>query len=532
MRIFSLSFLLEQNNSTIWLSIWGYLLYVLIIIVIVWSVRYVTAKVTQKKRLLDEINKERDKAKKLIEEKDKLFSNLNNELINPLTMIISSLDTVIKENIDNKELCEKLNLVNNNAIKLLERVNPIHDIKQSGIKTNQIALKEEKEILNNVNSVENQEKLDVDDDIQMVDTTEDFPYIRTIQEIQASILAEKLSTEVNLEEKDQQISLNELGIETVSTIKLQRATVIQLTEEQENCYSKKVMSPDDFTNYESQLSKSLGLDDEVSQLTKDLLLDKDGNPKKKIDFKPTAVIIDDDLDFLEYMQEILSFDYNVILVKSGTNPWEIIKDIKPNIIICDHKRNLVDGKELCHIVKNNIVTAQIPFLLLTVDNQDNSEEESFVEGPDDYISKPFNVEILMLRMKKLIDDRNNKFNSYIDPLPSEIAFTSIDEKLVENAIKYIEENMSKNDFSVEELSKSLGINRVNLYKKILAITGKTPIELIRIIRLKRAEQLLKENQLTVSEIAYKVGFNNQNYFIKYFKQEYGVLPYEVQDNNN
>ena len=297
MRIFSLSFLLEQNNSTIWLSIWGYLLYVLIIIVVVWSVRYVTAKVTQKKRLLDEINKERDKAKELKEQKEKLFSNLNNELIAPLTMIISSLDAIIKENSNNKELCEKLNLVYNDAKKLLERVNPIHDIKQSGTKTNQIALKEEKEILNNVNSVENEENQDVDDDIRIENFTEDFPYIRTIQEIQASILAEKLSSEVNLEEKDQQISLNELGIATVSSIKLQRATIVQLTEEGDNCYSKKVMSSEDFTNYESQLSKSLGLDDEVSQLTKDLLLDKDGNPKNKIDFKPTAVIIDDDLDY-------------------------------------------------------------------------------------------------------------------------------------------------------------------------------------------------------------------------------------------
>lgn len=122
----------------------------------------------------------------------------------------------------------------------------------------------------------------------------------------------------------------------------------------------------------------------------------------------------------------------------------------------------------------------------------------------------------------------------IEPAPSEIAITSMDQKLIDRAVKYIENNISRSDLSVEELSQSLGMSRVHLYKRLLAVSGKTPIEFIRVIRLKRAAQLLRESQQNVSEIAYQVGFNNPKYFSKYFREEYGVLPsvYQNRETDN
>ena len=156
--------------------------------------------------------------------------------------------------------------------------------------------------------------------------------------------------------------------------------------------------------------------------------------------------------------------------------------------------------------------------------------EGLTIGADDYVTKPFNVEILILRMRKLIDlSKKRKAKLLIDPEPSEIAITSLDEKLVENAIKYVEANIGRCDLSVEELSRGLGMSRVHLYKKLLQITGKTPIEFIRVIRLKRAAQMLRESQQNVSEIAYQLGFNNPKYFSKYFKDEFGVLPSVYQE---
>lgn len=119
-------------------------------------------------------------------------------------------------------------------------------------------------------------------------------------------------------------------------------------------------------------------------------------------------------------------------------------------------------------------------------------------------------------------------HAYIDLKPSGTAITSMDEKLINHAVKYVEDNIARSDLSVEELSKELGMSRVHLYKKLLAITGKTPIEFIRIIRLKRAAQLLRGSQQNISEIAYQVGFNNPKYFSRYFKEEFGILPSAFQ----
>ena len=117
----------------------------------------------------------------------------------------------------------------------------------------------------------------------------------------------------------------------------------------------------------------------------------------------------------------------------------------------------------------------------------------------------------------------------IVPEPSHIEITSLDEKLIDNAVKYIELNIANTDLSVEKLSHELGMSRVHLYKRLLAITGKTPIEFIRIIRLKRAAQLLRESQQNIAEISFQVGFNNPKYFSKYFKEEFGVLPSTYQE---
>lgn len=116
--------------------------------------------------------------------------------------------------------------------------------------------------------------------------------------------------------------------------------------------------------------------------------------------------------------------------------------------------------------------------------------------------------------------------------PSKIDITSLDEKLITKAIRYVEENLNRSDLSVEELSSELGMSRVHLYKKMLSITGKTPIEFIRILRLKRAAQLLRESQLSIAEVTYQTGFNNLNLFRKYFKAEFGMLPSEYQAKHN
>ena len=169
-------------------------------------------------------------------------------------------------------------------------------------------------------------------------------------------------------------------------------------------------------------------------------------------------------------------------------------------------------------------------MLLTAKQSVENKVEGLTVGADDYVTKPFNMEVMILRMRRLIElGSRNKSHHFIEPKPSEVEVTSLDEKLIADAIRYVEANMARSDLSVEELSHELGMSRAHLYKKLLQITGKTPIEFIRIIRLKRAAQLLRESQQNVSEIAYQLGSNNPKYFSKYFKEEFGVLPSVYQE---
>jgi AraC-like DNA-binding protein len=158
---------------------------------------------------------------------------------------------------------------------------------------------------------------------------------------------------------------------------------------------------------------------------------------------------------------------------------------------------------------------------------DEQKLQGYDAGADDYISKPFNFEILASRIRNLIALRAKEVKASLQQVEvkaSELSILPLDEKFVQDAIKCVEDNVSSPDFSVEQLSHLLGMSRANLYKKIVTLTSKSPLEFIRTIRLQQAAQLLEKSQLTVAEVAYRVGFNNPKYFARYFRDEYKVLP--------
>ncbi len=239
------------------------------------------------------------------------------------------------------------------------------------------------------------------------------------------------------------------------------------------------------------------------------------------------LLVEDNRDFRHYMKEVLEAHYNVITATNGEEGWNATIQQLPDLIVSDVMMPKVDGHELCAHVKGDVRTSHIPFIMLTAQTGDEAKIMGFKTGADDYITKPFNMDLLLLRIQKQLDlwkQLRQKFQKHIEVKPGDIEGSSLDEDLIKKAIAYVEKNMSEPDFSVEDLSRELGMSRVYLYKKLLAITGKTPIEFIRIIRLKRSAQLLQKTDLSVSEVAYRVGFNNPRYFSKYFKEEFGVLP--------
>ena len=249
---------------------------------------------------------------------------------------------------------------------------------------------------------------------------------------------------------------------------------------------------------------------------------------------PKLLITEDNVDLCSFLADQFKNEYTVLQAADGKEGLEIAFREIPEIILSDVMMPEVDGIRLCQTLKADIRTSHIPLILLTAKSGEESKLEGLMAGADDYITKPFNLDILKVKIRNIVEARKrgqNEFRQQIKIEPSKITVSSLDEKLIRKALEYTEEHLSDPDYSVEELSRELGMSRVHLYKKLSSLTGKTPIEFIRVIRLKRAAQLLKESQLTVSEIAYEVGFNNPKYFRKYFKEEFGILPSQYGNRN-
>lgn len=243
--------------------------------------------------------------------------------------------------------------------------------------------------------------------------------------------------------------------------------------------------------------------------------------------KPVVLLVEDNEDFRFYLKDNLKLNYQIIEASNGKSGWEKALASIPDLIVSDVMMPEMDGIELCRKVKHDAHTSHIPVILLTARTAEDQKMEGFGSGANDYITKPFNFEILQARIRNLIAERQalqKHFPKLLEVKGSDIQVTTHDEKLIKSSIEIVEKNLTNKDFSVEELSRLLGMSRVLLYKKLLALTGKTPIEFIRTIRMQRAAQLLEKSQYTISEIAYQVGINNPKYFAKYFKDEYNMLP--------
>ena len=248
--------------------------------------------------------------------------------------------------------------------------------------------------------------------------------------------------------------------------------------------------------------------------------------------KPIILLVEDNTEFRNFLKEELNKWYQVIEAKEGLEGEKIAIERDPNLIISDVMMPIMNGIELCKRLKNNIQTSHIPIILLTARISDEDKMTGYEAGADSYLSKPFNFDILLTRIRKLIEQQENRkatFHRSIEVSPSSITITSLDEKLVQKALHCVEENMENPEYSVEKLAADIGMTRMSLYRKLQSITGQTPTEFIRSIRLKRAAQLLQNYQLSIVEITDMVGFNTPRYFTKCFKETFGILPSEYSN---
>ena len=243
--------------------------------------------------------------------------------------------------------------------------------------------------------------------------------------------------------------------------------------------------------------------------------------------KPTILVVEDNSDVQIYIKTLLKNDFEIIEAVNGQEGFTKAMKFVPDLIISDVMMDLMDGFELCKNIKENISTSHIPVMLLTACAMDEQRAMGFESGADAYIPKPFNESLLKIRVRKIIENREKVKEYFQENLTfgeRKESVAEIDKTFITKFRKVVEANLIDSDLNVDEIGKSLGLSRVQLYRKIKSLTNFAPNELVRTIRLKAAEQLILKSEKNISEIAYDTGFSSPSYFSKCFKEYFNESP--------
>lgn len=243
--------------------------------------------------------------------------------------------------------------------------------------------------------------------------------------------------------------------------------------------------------------------------------------------KPEVLIIDDNIDIRTYLRSVLSEKYNVSEAADGKVGLELARKIVPDIVLSDIMMPVMDGLAFCQQLKTDKAISHIPVILLTARSLDEQRAEGYEHGADAYLSKPFSLRLLLSRIDNLIESRkklNQTWSKGVEDDEIGNISNEIDKSFLKQLRKIIQENLANSDLSVEQIGDEIGLSRVQLYRKVKALTGYSPVEIVRKARLTRARHLLQTTERTVSEVAYAVGFSTPSYFSKCYKDEFGESP--------
>ncbi len=279
------------------------------------------------------------------------------------------------------------------------------------------------------------------------------------------------------------------------------------------------------------------VEDENNKLSKEIsveekpagCIEKIDDDKSVLDNVPLVLIVEDENDIRKFIKDNLSKDYKILESVNGKEGFEKSIEFIPDLIVSDIIMPQMDGIELCKNVKTDERTSHIPLILLTAKSSAENKLEGLETGADDYLTKPFNISELQIRISNLIEQRRKlreRFRKEILLEPKDISVTSADEKFLHRVSDIIEKHISDYHFSVDDFAGEIGMSRMQLHRKLNAVTGQAASDFIRNFRLRRAAKLLKGRHGNIGEIAYDVGFNNPSYFSECFKKLFGTLPSE------
>ncbi|MFN8209005.1 MAG: response regulator [Bacteroidales bacterium] len=242
-----------------------------------------------------------------------------------------------------------------------------------------------------------------------------------------------------------------------------------------------------------------------------------------------VLVVDDNEEILRYIANHLCRKYQVLVSSQPEEGLELLRKELPDLVVTDLVMQGMNGIEFCRQIRTHEQTSHIPVIILTSRSDPEFRAESLRSGADDYLLKPFDVNELGTRVHNLIEQRQSlrkRFSREISIEASDVTVTSMDQQFLEKAINLVEQHISESEYSVEEFQKEMNMSHSTLSRKLNALTNQSPVEFIRIIRLKRAATLLKQGYGNVTQVAYETGFNSPSYFAKWFKDQYGVSPFQ------
>ena len=544
-------------------TIWAYLVYLLLLLFIGWL--FYNRQQIRIHILSMRVKAEQEK--KLNELKINFFTNMSHELRTPLTLVASPLEELLKKPMD-KEMHGTLSLVYRNTQRLITIVKQILDIRIDGTTDEEYhpqsadlsdfvgkicGLYKMQAKMHHIDfSFEcNKEQEFIFFDMHKMEVivnnllSNAFKYTPDGGSIHVNVnyqeqgtLIQVADTGVGIKDKDKERIFDRyyrtsthlddrkssgIGLDVVRKYVMQHNGSITVTDNKPRGSVFHVWLPVEATTGDTTMPMT---EMEASQNTKG----------KKL---PTLLIVEDNVEMLAYLSSQLGTDYRILRATDGNAALEVLhKEDNVDIVISDVMMEGMDGLTLTKTIKNDVSLSHIPVILLTAKALDEDELRGLQMGANDYVTKPFNLDVLRVRIRRQLERREGIWQSVAkgeELKPADVAVTTLDEEFMKKVMNSIEKNMSNADYSVDDLSHDVDLHRTNVYKKIQFITGKTPLMFIRLMRLKRAHQLMSQGGVMVSQVAYQVGFNNPKIFSRYFKEQYGMYPSEYikkQGENN
>ncbi|MBC7391469.1 MAG: response regulator [Opitutaceae bacterium] len=571
-----------------WRTYWAYGLYIILTIAILFYIRY---RGIQKLKEEFALQQEKAKVQQFIEEerreaervhefdqlKIKFLTNISHEFRTPISLIIGPVDQLIQNDVNSSSTHGQLNIIKRNARRLLNLVNHLLDFRNIKTHEEKLNLTEGDFIAFSRDLSESFEDHAERKHIQFKFNSNLRDYYtlfdhNKIERILFNLLSNAfkftlkggmvgLEISENKEKNGLLVTVTDTGIGIREDYKekifdrffqsdstaliLNQGSGIGLSIAQEF-----VKIHDGSIRVESTLGKGttftisfpfVRLEEGLNQIQIEhgneqviedeeiFALEEGDNEASEMKLFPIILIVEDNDDFRYYLKENLKSYYRVIEAADGKEGWQKVLSNHPQLVVSDISMPKASGIDLCRKIKSDKRTNHIPVILLTALTAEQDQLNGLETGANDYMTKPFNFQILNVKIRNLLtlnQSLKNTYSKQVKVLTSEVEVVSQNDRLLNKVLQYIEENLNNRQLSVEAMSKHIGMSRGSLYSKLLELTGETPVEFIRSLKLDKAAILLEKSDLNVAQVGYAVGFASPNYFSRAFKTRFGMLPSE------